>query len=71
MVHLREERIHADIGQCFNALGSKHSAEWIFEGDITTAAGSSDVVSGGMFVSPMVRGGEPRNSCNSLMTETA
>ena len=32
----RPKRSTADaIGQCFNALGSKHSAEWIFEGDIT------------------------------------
>ena len=31
----RPKRSTADaIGQCFNALGSKHSAEWIFEGDI-------------------------------------
>jgi RNA-directed DNA polymerase len=32
----RPKRSTADaIGQCFNALASKHSAEWIFEGDIT------------------------------------
>lgn len=31
----RPKRSTADaIGQCFNALCSKHSAEWIFEGDI-------------------------------------
>lgn len=32
----RPKRSTADaIGQCFNALSSKHSAEWIFEGDIS------------------------------------